>query len=89
MDAGEIVARNLRRMRVARGIAQEILAIDARIDRTYISRLERSLENPTVAVLDRLAKALDVSIAEFFAPIDPATDSPPVLKKGRKAKAKP
>lgn len=28
------------------------------IDRTYVSRLERGLENPTVAVLKRIASAL-------------------------------
>jgi transcriptional regulator with XRE-family HTH domain len=47
-------------------LSQESLAVDASIDRTYVSRLERGLENPTVAVLERLAKALDTEIAEFF-----------------------
>ncbi|WP_372003869.1 helix-turn-helix transcriptional regulator [Tistrella mobilis] len=62
----ERVARNLRRLRVLRGLSQEALAVDAGVDRTYISRLERRLENPTVAVLDRLAGALKCDIREFF-----------------------
>ena len=33
---------------------------------TYMSRLERGLENPTVAVLDRIAKALNADIVESF-----------------------
>jgi len=66
MKAQALVARNLRRLRVQRKLSQENLAVDAQIDRTYVSRLERGLENPTVAVLERLADALDSKITEFF-----------------------
>lgn len=66
MRAQLVVARNIRRLRVLRLLSQESLAVDASIDRTYVSRLERGLENPTVAVLERLAGALDTEIAEFF-----------------------
>jgi transcriptional regulator with XRE-family HTH domain len=62
------VARNLRRLRVERLISQEDLAVDAKVDRTYVSRLERGIENPTILVLERLAKALDADVAEFFNP---------------------
>jgi len=84
MDARKLVAWNLRRLRVARGVAQEALAVDAGIDRTYISRLERNLENPTVAVLERLASALNVQLIELFAEPKPGTKPPQVLPKGRK-----
>ena len=60
------VAANLRRLRVARGVSQEALAADAEIDRTYVGRLERGLTNPSVGVLEKLAKALAVPIVEFF-----------------------
>jgi transcriptional regulator with XRE-family HTH domain len=68
MNARALVARNIRRIRVARGLSQEALAVDAEIDRTYVSRLERNLENPTVGVLERVAKALHCQIVDFFAP---------------------
>lgn len=87
MDARKLVAWNLRRLRVERGIAQEALAVDAEIDRTYVSRLERNMENPTVAVLERLARALDVSIVEFFVAQKAGTRWYPPLKKGRKPKS--
>jgi transcriptional regulator with XRE-family HTH domain len=67
MNARATVTRNIRRIRVLRGLSQEVLAVDANIDRTYVSRLERNLENPTVAVLERLARALQCEITEFFA----------------------
>jgi transcriptional regulator with XRE-family HTH domain len=41
------------------------------------------MENPTVAVLDRIAKVLDVPLARFFMPAPEGT--PPGLKAGRKA----
>jgi transcriptional regulator with XRE-family HTH domain len=66
MKAQVAVARNLRRLRVRKGLSQEALAVDAAIDRTYVSRLERGLENPTVAVLERVASALDADIRELF-----------------------
>jgi transcriptional regulator with XRE-family HTH domain len=88
MDARELVAWNLRRLRVGRGLAQDALAVDAEIDRTYVSRLERNQENPTVAVLERIAKALDAEIVEFFAVPRAGTKPPQVLQKGRKPSRK-
>ena len=84
MKAQLVVARNLRRLRVKRGVSQEALAIDAAIDRTYVSRLERALENPTVGVLERLSKALDSDIRDFFDPKPVAHGPVEPLRKGRK-----
>lgn len=66
MSACKVVARNIRRLRVKRQVSQEALAVDAGIDRTYVSRLERGLENPTVRILEKLAAALDSNIVDFF-----------------------
>lgn len=84
MDARALVARNLRRLRVRQGLSQEALAVDAGIDRTYVSRVERGLENPTVAVLEKLSKALSAEITEFF--LQPRRGEPPprTLPSGRR-----
>lgn len=58
--------------------------MDAEVERTYVSRLERNTENPTVAVLERLANALETEITEFFAVPQPGVAPPTVLPKGRK-----
>ncbi|MEO4045428.1 helix-turn-helix transcriptional regulator [Hoeflea sp. CAU 1731] len=86
MDGQALVARNLRKLRVQRMLSQEALAVDAGIDRTYVSRMERGLENPTINVLSKIAKALDVELADFF--LHPAENEPPPspLPKGRKAR---
>jgi transcriptional regulator with XRE-family HTH domain len=86
MKAGALVARNIRRLRVANGLSQEVLAVDAGIDRTYVSRLERGLENPTVAVLERLATALSANIEEFFKVPRVGEPVPRSLKGGRRPK---
>jgi transcriptional regulator with XRE-family HTH domain len=49
--------------------------VDAGIDRTHVSRIERGLENPTVAILEQLAHALNAGIVEFF--VVPAKNEPP------------
>lgn len=48
----------LRQVRVGRGISQQDLALEADLDRTYISLLERGLRQPTLTTLIVLAKAL-------------------------------
>jgi transcriptional regulator with XRE-family HTH domain len=86
MDARALVARNLRRLRVRQGLSQEVLAVDAEIDRTYVSRVERGLENPTVAVLERVSRALNAEITELF--LQPRRGEPPpkTLPSGRRAR---
>jgi len=86
MKARILVARNLRRLRVGKEISQENLAVDAGVDRTYVSRLERGLENPTVGVLERLAKALNAEIVEFFVVPRPGEAAPKPLPGGRKTR---
>lgn len=84
MKAQALVAHNLRKLRVRRGISQENLAVDANIDRTYVSRLERGLENPTVFVLEKIARALSAEITEFFAKPKVGEKFAAPLRAGRK-----
>jgi transcriptional regulator with XRE-family HTH domain len=76
----------LRRLRVAQGLSQESLAVDAGVDRTYIGKLERERENPTVGLLDRIAAALSVDVAEFFVPLRSGESRPRPLKGGRRSR---
>jgi len=47
-------------------MSQEKLALDADVDRSYVGRLERGQENPTVEVLERLATALGAKVLDLF-----------------------
>ncbi|WP_082653914.1 helix-turn-helix domain-containing protein [Bradyrhizobium pachyrhizi] len=86
MKARALVAWNVRRIRVDRGVPQEQLAYDAGIDRSYMSGLERQSANPTIDLLDRIAKTLGVHLSEFFVQPPKGATSPKTLPKGRKPK---
>jgi len=66
MKGRTLVAWNLRRLRVAQGLSQEKLAADAEVDRSYLGRLEREQENPTVDLLDRISAALEAHVSELL-----------------------
>lgn len=84
MNGRELVATNVRRIRVALGVSQERLAFDAGIDRSYLGGMERGEANPTVDVLDRIAGTLGVSLAELFAAVEEGAAPNPGLPRGRK-----
>lgn len=65
MDIEEAVGAQLRACRLKKNVSQEQLAFDAGIHRTYVSLIERGAKNPTLGVLFRLCKALDVPPAKF------------------------
>jgi transcriptional regulator with XRE-family HTH domain len=60
MRLGEIVASNLRRLRHDRGLSQEELADLVGINRNYVGMIERCENSPTIAMIERIAIALDV-----------------------------
>jgi transcriptional regulator with XRE-family HTH domain len=66
MDARQRLAANLKRLRNERGWSQETLADEARLDRTYISGIERVVRNPTVTVMERIAIALKCKLGDLL-----------------------
>jgi transcriptional regulator with XRE-family HTH domain len=87
MDARQIMGWNLRLLRVERGLSQERLALEARIDRAYVGRVERGMENVTIATIEALARALDVPVAMLFSQPDSNSSQPKPLRAGRKPKS--
>lgn len=77
MEIREVLALNLRKFRRAKGLSQEELAHRAKIDRTYISALERSVYAASIDVVDRLARILGVEAADLL-------KRPPVAATARK-----
>ena len=61
MDVRRRVGLNVKRFRAERGLSQEELAFECGRHRTYVSGVERGVRNPTVVVLEKLAKALKVA----------------------------
>lgn len=67
MRLREVLAKNLKRLRLAADLSQEDLAHRAEIDRTYVSSLERGRYSATVDMLERLAAVLGVKPADLLA----------------------
>lgn len=63
------ISVNMKRLRAARGLSQEMLGELADFHRTYVSQLERCITNISVDGLERLAAALGVDIAELLQPV--------------------
>ncbi len=56
----------LKRNREQRGITQQELSFNAKIDRTYVSMLERGRRQPTLQVIFDIAAALDMSVTSLI-----------------------
>lgn len=57
---------NVRRLREAKGVSQEAFAFEAGIHRTYVSDIERGARNPTITIVERLAKSLGVTASDLL-----------------------
>lgn len=66
MSLRRIVARNLKRLRMERGLSQEKLADLAGLNRNYIGMIEREENAPTVDTLEALSKALAIDPEQFL-----------------------
>ncbi len=58
--------RNLRRLRKAKGLTLRALAKKANVGYVSIHRLETGKQDPTLSMLIRLTKALNVTVAELI-----------------------
>lgn len=66
MDIKQTVGKRVKELRNKIGISQEELADNAQLDRTYITSVERGKRNISIVNIEKLAHALNVSLAEFF-----------------------
>lgn len=67
MDVRQRIGLNLQQLRRTRGLSQEELAHRASVHQTYLSGVETGRRNPSVAVLQRIAEALDGDISDLTA----------------------
>ena len=62
------LARNIKQFRKLRGVSQERLALEAEVDRTVVSKIERCVGNPSLDTLVKLANRLDTTVSALMAP---------------------
>lgn len=66
MDIKEKVGQRIRFLRKELNLSQEALALKSEVDRTYMTDVENGRRNVSLEILERIIKALEVSITEFF-----------------------
>jgi transcriptional regulator with XRE-family HTH domain len=69
-DLRPALGARIRELRNRLEISQEELASRAGMHWTYLSDLERGKQTPSLDILNRVARALDITLAEFFATFD-------------------
>lgn len=62
----------VKELRLASGLSQEAFADHASIARSYMSRIERGMANPSLDAIEGLADALGVDVSAFFEIVEPA-----------------
>lgn len=58
--------RRIHELRLQRRLPQDVLASRAQVHRNYLGEVERGKRNVSLRIIERLAKALGVSIADLF-----------------------
>lgn len=72
----------LRRVRLAAGMSQEQLGLEAGVQRNFISLIETGQNQPTIGTIVKLARALGMKASELGAEAESEVDT---RRRGRKA----
>lgn len=56
------LGRQIKMARHQAGLSQEALALMAEVDRTYVSQLERGVANPSLLIICRVARAMNLAV---------------------------
>jgi len=65
-DVRHTLSINIKALRKERKLAQERLALEAGVDRTVVSKIEREVSNPSLEVLVKLAAVLKIPVARLL-----------------------
>jgi transcriptional regulator with XRE-family HTH domain len=60
------IAQSIRALRQRAGLSQRQLAMRMQVPRTYVSKIENEKATPTLSSMERLAKALEVTLPDLL-----------------------
>ena len=66
MTINKQLGYRIRYLRTQKGLSIEALALEADINRNYLGDLGRGVRNPTLLILNKIAKALEVDLSVLF-----------------------
>jgi two-component system response regulator len=81
-DVTRILGNAIRARRIKLGLSQEELAFRSSLHRTYVADIERGARNPSIASVNKLAKALKLSLSDLFAPVRSPSGPPRDVRNG-------
>jgi transcriptional regulator with XRE-family HTH domain len=73
----EAFGKVLRALRTERGLSQEALALDAGIQRNYVSLIERGINQPTITIIFKLSAALEMQPSQLIDLVEAECLKPP------------
>ena len=77
----EDFAVRVRTLRRSTGLSQEHFADRVGVSRTHMGKIETGKANPTLEIIVRLARGLELSLADLFAALDHRPDWPAATPK--------
>lgn len=66
MEIKEKIGRRIRNIRELKAMSQKDLAYSANLDRSYIASVENGARNISIVNIEKIAKALHVTLTDFF-----------------------
>ena len=66
MEIKRKFGKQVKKLRLEKGLSQEALAYQADLDRTYIPSIEKGERNVSITVIEKIAKALNVKISTLL-----------------------
>jgi transcriptional regulator with XRE-family HTH domain len=73
----EAFGKVLRALRTERALSQEALALEAGIQRNYVSLIERGINQPTITIIFKLAAALEMQPSQLIELVEAQCLKPP------------
>ena len=61
-----LFGQHVKKLRQQAGMSQETFADKCGLDRTYVSGIERGIRNPTLEVIEVIARGLDIELNHLF-----------------------
>lgn len=66
MNINVQLGMRIRYLRKQKGMSQEDLALEAGVNKNYLSDLERGERNATIAIVEKIATALGITLSTLF-----------------------
>ncbi len=66
MDIRSKIGKRIKELRLTAGFTQESFSLSCELDRTYIASVENGKRNISIKNIEKISKALGLSIKAFF-----------------------